>query len=149
MRMKKYIIPIVMALLCLVPKASAQVSYYYYHGNQIALEVDPATIVTIAQKNALVPQLPPIGLQLTDTIEDSRNRILVYRRTGTSMTSPIQMPSRQSSTRHATDRELWHGGKAVLFDTCEAFMPHFLQYSYENDWSVFKKRLYLQNQSFY
>ena len=51
MRMKKYIIPIVMALLCFAPKASAQGSYYYYHGNQIALEVDPATIVTIAQKN--------------------------------------------------------------------------------------------------
>ena len=63
--MKQNSISIVMALLCLVPKASAQDSYYYYHGNQIALEVDPATIVTIAQKNALVPQLPPIGLQLT------------------------------------------------------------------------------------
>ena len=49
--MKQNSISIVMALLCLVPKASAQDSYYYYHGNQIALEVDPATIVTIAQKN--------------------------------------------------------------------------------------------------
>ena len=95
MRMKKYIIPIVMALLCLVPKASAQVSYYYYHGNQITLEVDPMTIVTITQKNTLAPQRPPIGLQLTDTIEDSRNRILVYRRT-TSVTAPIQMPSSPS-----------------------------------------------------
>ena len=41
------------------------------------------------------------------------------------------MPSRQSSTRHATDRELWHGGKAVLFDTCEAFMPHFYNFLME------------------
>ena len=49
--MKKNIISIVIALLCLAPKAHAQGSYYYYHGNQIALEVDPATIVTIAQKN--------------------------------------------------------------------------------------------------
>lgn len=55
MRMKKYIIPIVMALLCFAPKAYAQGSYYYYHGNQIALEVDPMTIVTITQKNTLAP----------------------------------------------------------------------------------------------